>query len=109
MNQDKIQLFENQPVRTAWDEESEEWYFSVVDVIGVLTEQPNIDGARNYWKVLKKRLSDEGSQLVTKCNQLRLRSPKDGKRYMTDVATTEQLLRLIQSVPSRKAGICDPD
>ena len=100
---DKIQMFENQPIRTAWDEEREEWYFSVVDVVRVLTEQPDYDGARNYWKVLKKRLSDEGSQLVTECNQLKMKSPKDGKRYKTDVADTEQLLRIIQSIPSKKA------
>ena len=100
---DKIQLYENQPIRTAWDEEKEEWFFSIVDVIGVLTEQPDLDGARNYWKVLKKRSNDEGSELVTNCNQLKLKSPKDGKRYNTDVANTEQLLRIIQSVPSRKA------
>jgi len=66
-----IKLFEDNPIRTAWDEEKEEWYFSVVDVVGVLTEQPNYDGARNYWKVLKKRLSDEGAELVTSCNQLK--------------------------------------
>lgn len=100
---DKLQMFENQPIRTAWDEEREEWYFSVVDVVAALTEQPTYDGARNYWKVLKKRLTDEGSQLVTECNQLKMKSPKDGKRYKTDVATTEQLLRIIQSVPSKKA------
>ena len=100
---DKIQLYENQPIRTAWDEEKEEWFFSIVDVIGVLTEQPDLDGARNYWKVLKKRLNDEGSELVTNCNQLKLKSPKDGKRYNTDVANTEQLLRIIQSIPSKKA------
>ena len=100
---DKIQLYEDQPIRTAWDEEKEEWFFSIVDVVGVLTEQPDLDGARNYWKVLKKRLNDEGSELVTNCNQLKLKSPKDGKRYSTDVANTEQLLRIIQSVPSRKA------
>lgn len=99
----KLQLFEDQPIRTAWDEEREEWYFSIVDVVRVLTEQPDYDGARNYWKVLKKRLSDEGSQLVTECNQLKMKSPKDGKRYKTDVANTEQLLRLIQSIPSKKA------
>ncbi len=103
MANDKVQLFENQPIRTAWVEDEEEWYFSVVDVVGVLTEQPDIDGARNYWKVLKNRLKEEGSQLVTNCNQLKMRSPKDGKRYNTDVASTEQLLRLIQSIPSKKA------
>jgi len=103
MNEDRIQLYENQPIRAAWDEEEEEWYFSIVDVVGVLTEQPDLDGARNYWKVLKTRLRDEGNQLVTNCNQLKLRSPKDGKRYNTDVANTEQLLRIIQSIPSKKA------
>ena len=100
---EKIELYENQPIRTAWNETEEEWYFSVVDAVGILTEQTSYDGARDYWKVLKKRLKDEGSQLVTGCNQLKLRSPKDGKRYLTDVATTEQLLRIIQSIPSKKA------
>ena len=100
---DKLQMFENQAIRTAWDEEHEEWYFSVVDVVAALTEQPNYDGGRNYWKVLKNRLAKEGSQLVTECNQLKMKSPKDGKRYLTDVATTEQLLRIIQSIPSKKA------
>ena len=100
---DKVQLFEDQPIRTAWVEDEEEWYFSIVDVVGVLTEQPDVDGARNYWKVLKNRLKEEGSQLVTNCNQLKMKSPKDGKRYNTDVANTEQLLRLIQSIPSKKA------
>ena len=100
---DGIQLFEDQKIRVAWDEQQEEWYFSVVDVVAVLTEQPTYDGARNYWKVLKKRLSDEGSQLVAECNQLKMKSPKDGKRYKTDVANTEQLLRIIQSIPSKKA------
>ena len=99
---DRIQVFDNQPIRTAWDEEKEEWFFSIVDVIGVLTEQPDTDGARNYWKVLKNRLNKEGSQLVTNCNQLKLRS-QDGKNRLTDVASTEQLLRLIQSIPSKKA------
>jgi hypothetical protein len=97
---DKIQLFEDKRIRTAWDETQEEWYFSVVDVVGVLTESPN---PNNYWKVLKKRLKDEGNESVTTCNQLKLPSHKDGKRYLTDVATTEQLLRIIQSIPSPKA------
>jgi len=100
---DNIQLFEDQPIRTAWVEDEEEWYFSIVDIVQVLTEQPDVDGARNYWKVLKKRLKDEGNQLVTNCNQLKMKSPKDGKRYKTDVANTEQLLRIIQSIPSKKA------
>ena len=100
---DKIQLFEDQPIRTAWDEEKEEWDFSVVDVVGVLTEQKDYDGARNYWKVLKIRIKEEGNELVTNCNQLKMKSPKDGKKYNTDVADTEQLLRIIQSIPSKKA------
>lgn len=100
MENDKLQLFEDKAIRTAWDEEAEEWYFSIVDVVAVLTDSPN---PNNYWKVLKKRLKDEGNQLVTSCNQLKMKSPKDGKRYLTDVATTEQLLRIIQSIPSPKA------
>lgn len=102
MEENKVQLFEDQPIRTAWDEENEEWYFSVVDVVRVLTDQPDIDGARNYWKVLKNRLNKEGSQLVTNCNQLKMKS-QDGKMRSTDVANTEQILRLIQSIPSKKA------
>jgi len=98
-----IKLFENNPIRSAWDEEKEEWYFSIVDVVGVLTEQSDYDGARNYWKVLKKRLSDEGAELVTNCNQLKMKSPKDGKYYKTDVADAKELLRVIQSIPSKKA------
>lgn len=103
MEEDTVQLFEEQPIRTVWVEDKEEWYFSIVDVVGVLTEQPDFDGARNYWKVMKSRLKDEGNQLVTNCNQLKMRSPKDGKKYNTDVANTEQLLRIIQSIPSKKA------
>lgn len=98
-----IQLFENQRIRTAWDEEQQEWFFSVVDVVAVLTDQPDYQLARNYWKVLKSRLVKEGNQLVSNCNQLKMRSPKDGKRYKTDVADTEQILRIIQSIPSPKA------
>ena len=99
-NAENLQLFEDQPIRTAWNEEEEEWYFSVVDVVAVLTESPN---PNNYWKVLKKRLKNEGNESVTNCNQLKLKSPTDGKRYNTDVANTEQLLRIIQSIPSKKA------
>ena len=80
---DGIQLFEDQKIRVAWDEQQEEWYFSVVDVVAVLTEQPTYDGARNYWKVLKKRLSDEGSRLVTECNQLKMKSPQ-GRKTLQD-------------------------
>jgi hypothetical protein len=94
-----IKLFEQQKVRTHWDEKEEKWYFSVVDVIGILTDSPN---PRNYWKVLKHRLSKEGNESVTNCNQLKMPSA-DGKFYKTDVADTEQLLRLIQSIPSPKA------
>ncbi len=98
-----IQLFEDQTVRTAWDEETEEWYFSIVDVVKVLTEQPNARGASTYWAVLKKRLKSEGSaQLLTNCKQLKMKSI-DGKMRLTDVANTEQLLRIIQSIPSPKA------
>ncbi len=99
---DKVQLFEDQPIRTAWVEDEEEWYFSIVDVVRVLTEQPNTDGARNYWKVLKNRIKEEGNELVTNCNQLKMRA-QDGKMRLTDVANTEQLLRIIQSIPSKKA------
>ena len=98
----KIQLFEDKRIRTAWDEEKEEWYFSIVDVVGVLTEQPDYQAARNYWKVTKKRLKDEGNEMVTSCNQLKM-TASDGKKRLTDVADTEQLLRIIQSIPSPKA------
>lgn len=98
-----IKKFENRPIRTAWDEEKEEWYFSIVDVVCALTEQTDYQTGRKYWNKLKQRLNDEGSELVTKCHQLKMRSPKDGKTYKTDVADTEQLLRLIQSIPSKKA------
>ena len=101
--QDKIQLFENQKIRTAWDTEKEEWYFSVTDVIAVLTEQPTARGASNYWAKLKQRLKEEGAdELLTYCQQLKMIA-SDGKRRATDVATTEQLLRIIQSIPSPKA------
>ena len=101
---DKIQLFEDKRIRTAWDEEKEEWYFSIVDVVTVLTDQPDQRGASNYWAKLKQRLKEEGAdQLLTNCQQLKMKSPKDGKRYNTDVADTEQLLRIVQSIPSPKA------
>ena len=98
-----LKLFEDKNVRVVWDDEQEEWYFSVVDVCGVLTDQPDYDHAKNYWKVLKFRLIKEGNESVTNCNQLKLVSPKDGKKYNTDVANTEQLFRIIQSKPSPKA------
>ena len=101
---DKIQLFEDKRIRTAWDEEKEKWYFSIVDVVAVLTDQPDQRGASNYWAKLKQRLKEEGAdQLLTNCQQLKMKSPKDGKRYNTDVADTEQLLRIVQSIPSPKA------
>ena len=95
----QIKLFEDKKIRTLWDKESEEWYFSVVDVVAVLTESPN---PRKYWSVLKTRLKAEGSELTTNCSQLKMPS-SDGKMYKTDCMNTEQLFRLIQSIPSPKA------
>ena len=100
--QNAIKVFEEKKVRTVWDSDKEEWYFSIVDVIEILTEQPNHQGARNYWKVLKNRMSKEGNETVTNCNRLKLPA-EDGKMRLTDVADTEQLFRLIQSIPSPKA------
>ena len=97
-----IRLFENRRIRSHWDSEQEKWYFSIVDVIAVLTDQTDYQAARNYWKVLKNRLKKEGKETVTNCNQLKMPAI-DGKMRLTDVADTEQLLRLIQSVPSSKA------
>lgn len=97
-----VKLFEQKQVRSVWDETQEKWYFSIIDVIEILTEQPNYQGARNYWKVLKSRLIKEGNETVTNCNRLKLRA-EDGKMRLTDVADAEQLLRLIQSIPSPKA------
>lgn len=94
-----IQLFEERKVRTIWDDETETWYFSVIDVVGVLTDSPD---PNNYWKVLKNRLKKEGNETVTNCNRLKLPAA-DGKMRLTDVADTEQLFRLIQSIPSPKA------
>lgn len=94
-----IQLFEDRKVRTVWDDESETWYFSIIDVVGILTDSPD---PNNYWKVLKNRLKKEGNETVTNCNRLKLPA-SDGKMRLTDVADTEQLFRLIQSIPSRKA------
>lgn len=103
MDSDKLQLFENREIRTAWDGEKEEWYFSVVDVVAVLTDQNTQRGASNYWAKLKQRLKAEGAdQLLTNCQQLKM-TATDGKKRLTDVATTEQLLRIIQSIPSPKA------
>ena len=100
---DRIQLFEDKRIRTAWDAEKEEWYFSIVDVVAVLTDQPDARHASTYWAVLKKRLNDEGAgQLLTNCKQLKM-TATDGKKRLTDVADAEQLLRIIQSIPSPKA------
>jgi hypothetical protein len=99
MKSTNIQLFEKKQVRSVWDEVEEKWYLSIIDVIEILTESPN---ARKYWSVLKTRLKKEGSELATNCSQLKLQSA-DGKYYKTDVADTQQLLRLIQSIPSKKA------
>jgi hypothetical protein len=98
----KINLFEEKQVRTVWDAEAEKWWFSILDVIGILTDQPDYAKVRNYWKWLKNKLATEGSQLVSITNQLKMKAP-DGKMRLTDVADTEQVLRLIQSVPSKKA------
>jgi hypothetical protein len=103
MSDNNIQLFENKRIRTAWDEENEEWLFSIVDVVGVLTDQATQRNASTYWAVMKNRLTEEGAnQLLTDCKQLKMKAA-DGKRYNTDVANTEQLLRIIQSIPSPKA------
>ena len=96
---DKIQLFEDKRIRTAWDEEKEEWYFSIVDVVGVLTD--SVDPTA-YWRKLKQRLKAEGNETVTNCHGLKM-TAHDGKKRLTDVADTEQLLRIIQSIPSPKA------
>jgi hypothetical protein len=98
----EIQLFEDKRIRTAWDAEKEEWLFSIVDVVGILTEQPTQRGASFYWGKLKQRLKEEGSELLTKCQQLKM-TAQDGKMRLTDVASTEQVLRLVQSIPSSKA------
>ena len=97
-----LKIFEDSPIRTAWDENREEWYFSIVDVVGVLTEQTEYQKSRKYWNKLKQRLKEEGAETVTNCHQLKMKA-QDGKNRLTDVANTEQLLRIIQSVPSKKA------
>jgi hypothetical protein len=102
MTDKKIKLFEAQQVRAEWDAEQEKWWFSVLDIIAILTDQPDYPKVRNYWKWLKKKLTDEGSQLVSVTTQLKMRAA-DGKLYKTDVADTGQILRLIQSIPSKKA------
>lgn len=97
-----IKIFENKKVRSQYDTEKEIWYFSIVDIIGILTDQPTVERARNYWKVLKNRLSKEGNETVTNCNQLKLEA-EDGKMRLTDVGNVEQIFRLVQSIPSPKA------
>ena len=100
--ENRIKLFEEKKVRSQYDAEQEVWYFSIVDIVGILTEQPDTAGARNYWKVLKSRLLKEGNETVTNCNQLKLEA-EDGKLRLTDVGSVEQIFRLIQSIPSPKA------
>lgn len=102
MTADELKQYENRPIRTAWDDERGEWYFSIVDVVAALTDQPDYLKARKYWNKLKQRLGEEGSELVTNCHQLKMQAA-DGKMRLTDVADTEQLLRLLQSIPSPKA------
>lgn len=102
MTDNTLTFFENYKIRRTYDAQKNIWYFSVVDILQVLIQQPDYQSARNYWKVLKNRLNKEGSESVTKCNRLKMRAA-DGKQYLTDVATPETLLRLIQSVPSPKA------
>ena len=101
-NREVLQQFEDKKIRTIWNDGEEKWYFSIVDVVGVLTDQPDIGHSRNYWKVLKHRLKIEGNESVTNCNRLKLIA-EDGKQRLTDVADTEQLFRIIQSIPSPKA------
>ena len=105
MLENKIKVFESRQIRTHWNAEEAEWYFSVVDIVAVLTDS-NYQNARNYWKVLKNRLSKEGSELVTNCNRLKMRAD-DGKMRLTDCLDTKGVLRLVQSVPSPKAEPCN--
>lgn len=101
-SQNKIKLFENKKIRYVWNDDDEDWYFSVVDIVEVLADSKDYQTARNYWKVLKNRLNAEGSELVTKCNRLKMLAP-DGKMRETDTLSTKNVLRLIQSIPSPKA------
>ena len=100
-NSENLQLFEDQPIRTAWNELEEEWYFSIVDVIGALSESKD---SASYWRKLKQRLKEEGNETVTNCHALKMKAA-DGKRRLTDVANTEQLLRLIQSIPFHQKSL----
>lgn len=99
---DKIQIFEDKKVRMEWNEQDQDWYLSIVDVVNILTDQPTHDGARKYWSVMKTRLKKEGNELTTVCSQLKMKSA-DGKFYKTDVANSKGILRIIQSIPSPKA------
>ena len=101
-NEKSIIIFEKNPIRRKWDEKKEKWYFSVIDVVAVLTEQTDYKKAQSYWTTLKNRFKNEGTQMVTNCDKLKLVA-KDGKKYLTDVADVETILRLVQSVPSKKA------
>ena len=100
--ENKIKVFESKQVRTVWNEQEEEWYFSVVDIVSVLTDSRDYQTARNYWKVLKNRLKAEGNETVTNCNRLKM-AAADGKMRLTDVLDTQGVLRLVQSIPSPKA------
>ena len=100
----KLKLFNEKQIRTSWNADEEEWYFSVVDVVAVLTDSVDYQTARNYWKVLKSRLNTEGNETVTNCNQLKMPAA-DGKMRMTDVLSTKSILRLVQSIPSPKAEL----
>ena len=99
---DKIKIFEDKKIRMEWNEQEQDWYFSIVDVISILTDQPTQRSASNYWRKMRQRLKEEGNELVTICHQLKLEAA-DGKRYLTDVANTKGILRIIQSIPSPKA------
>lgn len=101
MKEDELKIFEDKKIRAKWDDKKEKWFFSIVDIVAALTES-DYQRARNYWKVLKSRLKDDGNESITNCNQLKMKS-KDGKFYNTDVGDSEQVLRLIQSIPSKKA------
>ena len=102
MSDNKIKIFESKQIRTEWNEQEHDWYFSIVDVVNILTDQPTHDGARKYWSVLKTRMKKEGNELTTICSQLKMKAA-DGKLYKTDVTNTKGILRIIQSIPSPKA------
>jgi len=103
-DKDEIKLFEEKHVRAVWDDDAGKWWFSVIDIVGILTEQPDYQKVKNYWKWLKNRLTAEGNEMVSNTNQLKMMAA-DGKYYKTDVIDTEQVLRIIQSIPSKKAEV----